>query len=579
MLTGMMLVGACSCGDDEAPPTAGTSRPDEMDSGRRSPDDDAGLPPLPKRPDAKMDEPVRMDAGTRDAEVVPIDPEPDAGDNVDLAGPAPEEWTCSEALWAERDSTGDFICDCGCGAIDFADCLGNSCLEEDCDAPGCDVCRTSDGQYRACDAPDPDDSKCSPQDMGNDVCDCGCEAQDPTCAGDGCLEPGCFTQACDVLHDRSGDPLPKLTNAWQCSPDRFGDGTCDCGCGEPDSDCFRQGCDTPGCQMPACIVCHAGGDYVIPCDEDSADWNTSTCRPYRFGSGDGCDEDCGATDPDCSTAVSGDPHRCWGTNSLQGCNVPLASADPDEKWTCHVKHYGTGDGCDCGCGAPDPDCGDAGCQSGDCSANDSCDYCHDGTYLDTGDAADYLVCHGWDADRCTADMLTDGTCDCGCGALDPDCRQVGRVGCAEPGCAGGTCQTCWDSEGASSACAEWDLAACDAELARDGVCDCGCGARDPDCAEGEGCAEKGCRAPGCDLCHVGDTGLLQACGDWHCDWAAYADGETCDCGCGAPDPDCGSGVGRGCIQPGCRDIKGNPRADECEVCHDHLGRPVACAPK
>jgi hypothetical protein len=37
--------------------------------------------------------------------------------------------------------------------------------------------------------------------------------------------------------------------------------------------------------------------------------------------------------------------------------------------------------------------------------------------------------------------------------------------------------------------------------------------------------------------------------EWHCDPAELADGEVCDCGCGAADPDCGAGAG--CKEPGC----------------------------
>ena len=53
----------------------------------------------------------------------------------------------------------------------------------------------------------------------------------------------------------------------------------------------------------------------------------------------------------------------------------------------------------------------------------------------------------------------------------------------------------------------------------DGLCDCGCGAADPDCAADEGCLDRGCVAPGCDVCHDGN--LLAACREWTCDIDAF----------------------------------------------------------
>jgi hypothetical protein len=38
----------------------------------------------------------------------------------------------------------------------------------------------------------------------DDGCDCGCGALDPDCAGQGCKEPGCMTEACEACHDPFG---------------------------------------------------------------------------------------------------------------------------------------------------------------------------------------------------------------------------------------------------------------------------------------------------------------------------------------------------------------------------------------
>jgi hypothetical protein len=51
---------------------------------------------------------------------------------------------------------------------------------------------------------------------------------------------------------------------------------------------------------------------------------------------------------------------------------------------------------------------------------------------------------------------------------------------------------------------------CRAELGRDAVCDCGCGAPDPACAT-LGCGAPGCSLPVCDAC-FGDDGAARDCG-------------------------------------------------------------------
>ena len=45
-------------------------------------------------------------------------------------------------------------------------------------------------------------------------------------------------------------------------------------------------------------------------------------------------------------------------------------------------------------------------------------------------------------------------CDCGCGALDPDCAGLG---CAEPGCSDSACSFCYDEGGSDVGCTapEW----------------------------------------------------------------------------------------------------------------------------
>jgi hypothetical protein len=90
---------------------------------------------------------------------------------------------------------------------------------------------------------------------------------------------------------------------------------------------------------------------------------------------------------------------------------------------------------------------------------------------------------------------------------------------------------------------------CPERLYNDGTqCDCGCGFRDPDCADGslEACDKcnglGSCSAAACP--GVIDPNAIQRCyrppppASWTCDEFAYADGYACDCGCGAQDLDC-----------------------------------------
>jgi hypothetical protein len=167
----------------------------------------------------------------------------------------------------------------------------------------------------------------------------------------------------------------------------------------------------------------------------------------------------------------------------------------------------------------------------------------------------------------------DTDCDCGCGAIDPTCRDERRVSCTAPGCEETTCEQCSDDNGDRAECGgEWendatedDGATCDPKSYDiDGLCDCGCGYADPDCADDEGCVGNACHADGCEVCH--DFSAQIACLDWTCLPENYGTDDGCNCGCGAPDPDC---EGNGCAAPGCS-------AEVCDTCHDPFGRAVGC---
>ena len=115
-----------------------------------------------------------------------------------------------------------------------------------------------------------------------------------------------------------------------------GDG-CSAACAEEDG--FA--CITPGA---ACVA--------IVCGDGSVDGDES-CDDSNAVAGDGCD----AT----STTVE-DGFSCPGAG---GACIAIPAG-----WTCSDSFFGTDDGCDCGCGASDPDC--ASPRIEDCGGFDGC---------------------------------------------------------------------------------------------------------------------------------------------------------------------------------------------------------------
>ncbi|MCC6619695.1 MAG: trypsin-like peptidase domain-containing protein [Deltaproteobacteria bacterium] len=185
-------------------------------------------------------------------------------------------------------------------------------------------------------------------------------------------------------------------------------------------------------------------------------------------------------------------------------------------WTCNPAWYAAGDDCDCACGVYDPDCDDPELRVINCQRGSGC--FADGT-------CELPVPATW---TCPIGWYGEGDdCDCGCGAVDPDCGTADRVvGCARGSAClpDGTCEipiapgwTCPD---------RW--------YAADDDCDCDCGAPDPDCAAGlevVGCMPgSGCQADG--TCEESIPDM------WICRRQYFAAGDECDCNCGAFDPDC-----------------------------------------
>lgn len=222
--------------------------------------------------------------------------------------------------------------------------------------------------------------------------------------------------------------------------------------------------------------------------------------------------------------------------------------------------------CDCGCGAADPGCDLSACADVGC-ASQVCDVCYEGGQPvgclcvnadnEPVDCEDRPTPQGY---RCADGSRGDGVCDCGCGEPDPDCAGKG---CTGAGCQDDACGACHDAFGRDALCeGKW---ACDLYRYGDGTyCDCGCGQLDPDCG-GKGCAGADCDAAGCDFRYAAGGSPI-APDSWTCPAADYGGKNGCDCGCGAIDADCLDG---GCSGPGCR-------APGCERCRDGAGARFNC---
>ena len=333
---------------------------------------------------------------------------------ADLTG-----WACDVAHYNASDG-----CDCGCSRWD-----------PDCDATATATATTASNastEVRGCPGAkrprcerhgttkavcaDLAGWTCNASRYGSgDGCDCGCGLWDPDCdAADPAARvnaTGCAADTPTVCVRRGTRGVCVDVRGWACPLAKYasGDG-CDCNCSLWDPDCDTDARVTGCPRAPA--RCHEpGGRSSTPVCVDVRGW---TCNASRYGSGDGCDCDCGVWDPDCATpgaAVRGcgnvtAAHCARGRDDAPVC-VDIAA------WTCDARHYGSGDGCDCGCGMVDPDCAAAGATPvahGGCAgvADAACDA--------------HGRCVSLTAWTCSPLAYGDGRCDCGCGALnDSDC--------------------------------------------------------------------------------------------------------------------------------------------------------------
>jgi len=214
-------------------------------------------------------------------------------------------------------------------------------------------------------------------------------------------------------------------------------------------------------------------------------------------------------------------------------------AAPTTEPTCPAEYIGTGDGCDCGCNVFDPDC-PTPLHVDDCDY-DNCGDAADPDPDDPTTCVPIVLPQGW---TCSAYAYGgDGVCSCGCGALDdedcPSDLEIDDCYYAEHGCPTGSWPDPADPTHCTSAVAGWT---CNWKSYYGDLCTCGCGVVDPGCPAEMHVSQ--CTYDGCPSGQSPDPEDLTQCIEhapqdtWDCDLTLLYDGAVCDCGCGAVDPDC-----------------------------------------
>ncbi|HEX6766390.1 MAG TPA: hypothetical protein VF103_12950, partial [Polyangiaceae bacterium] len=301
-----------------------------------------------------------------------------------------------------------------------------------------------------------------------------------------------------------------------------------------------------------------GGVCALPCE------GASEC-PFGF--------DC-RVDGRCDESTSSGGRSCAPCTAAPG---PDGGVVVPATWRCRGTWYGADDGCDCGCGAVDPDCaGPTVASCDECPVDGGA--CGDCSLVDPENNA---VCvSGPTAWRCTPSLFGDGTCDCGCGALDSDCASADASLCEmcrdadDGGCNGLDlgCPGRIDPSDNASCVSVGDWTCSDFYFG-DGVCDCGCGAVDTDCDSAEASSCENCPLSGCSLLEFACPGSIDPSDNAHCVQAPegflcapalFGDG-ACDCGCGVLDSDCRDALPESCEEcPG--GLRGGCNLDAEELC-------------
>jgi hypothetical protein len=399
---------------------------------------------------------------------------------------------------------------------------------------------------------------------GDGKCDCGCGAKDPDCKDNKLAT----CKVCNAVGSCNGAECPGRIEAsnpilcepvpvgWTCPHRNYDDGqSCDCGCGAADPDCDDEGRD-------ACDACALVGSCsfrdcpgAIDADDNSQCFIPTTWACNTFDYGDGiCDCGCSAKDVDCPSLSGDDCEFCSHGCSFSSCpgtidpNNNIFCTDPPFDWYCAARFYNDGAICHCGCGAIDPDCDPLERESCDrCNVAGSCSGQDCPGTIDPDNIGRCVQPDPPEEWTCEFFYYADGaTCDCGCGAFDPDCRGTTPASCTNCwGC--GECPGRVDPQDISSCLPPPDGWTCAEEIYADTFsCDCGCGVIDPDCYENNidycsTCPEGSCSRNDCrdidpmDIASC-DGGIPPG---WNCPNDYFGD-SACDCGCGGRDEDCAS---------------------------------------
>ncbi len=371
-----------------------------------------------------------------------------------------------------------------CQEICVPNCLGKGCGDDSCGG-SCGTCASGE----SCSAAQvcvPTGWTCDPYRYGVDGnCDCGCGGDDPTCKNPGAPLVGCEPyNTCDA-----GKCVSTLPPGWTCAPSTYGDGIlCDCGCGAADSDCGVPGMSVYGCDQAKGEVC----DNTGKCGPCVANCDGKICGD------DGCGGYCG----ECPGPTADDPFAdqlaCVAGKCVDGCvPTPVLCLDAE--------------------------CGDDGC-GGTCGECQPGEFCESGTCeIEPGKS-----CVGY----CKGKAPGGCSCEAGCELTKTCCPDYVDVCTCTPKCDGKAC----GSDGCGGQCGLCDAKGAKPYCDASGQCGTVCA---PQC-DGNNCGDDGCGGT-CGTC----AGGASCTGDGKCvapDWTCldfyYADGSVCDCSCGAPDPDC-----------------------------------------
>ena len=199
-----------------------------------------------------------------------------------------------------------------------------------------------------------------------------------------------------------------------------------------------------------------------------------TCPVWFYGTADGCDCGCGVIDPDCIDGTVASCEYCDGEGScslaFSGCPGDI---DPAQNWLC------AGGTAACGDGVSEPpeqcdrvdlrglDCTDFGFSGGTLACTANCTFdtsgCTGGPVCGDDTIQPPEVCDGTDLGYLTGATCEDAGFTGGTLACNATCDNFDLTACAG-GPPGWTCPV-------------WFYGTADG-------CDCGCGALDPDCIDG-----------------------------------------------------------------------------------------------